>query len=57
VLQHDSGGAYPPDADTLRHNVTAAIKLLPYLMPRGVAEAIAHEQAEYDACEQYWSRD
>jgi hypothetical protein len=57
ILAHDSGGTYPPDADVLRHNVTATIKLLPYLIPRSVAEAIAHEQAEDDACEQYWSRD
>jgi hypothetical protein len=57
ILAHDSGGTYPPDADTLRHNVTAARKLLPYLLPKGVADAIAAEQAEYDACEQYWTRD
>jgi hypothetical protein len=57
VLNHDSGGTYPPDADVLRNNVTAARKLLPYLIPKGMAEAIAAEQAEYDKCEQYWSRD
>jgi hypothetical protein len=57
VLQHESDGTYPPDADTLRHNITAARKLLPYLLPKGVAEAIAAEQAEYDACEQYWARE
>jgi hypothetical protein len=57
VLQHESDGTYPPDANVLRYNVTAARKLLPYLIPRGVAEAIAREQAAYDACEQYWSRD
>jgi hypothetical protein len=57
LLAHDSGGTYPPDADVLRKNVTAARKLLPYLMPKGVADAIAAEQADYDACEQYWTRD
>jgi hypothetical protein len=57
ILAHDSGGTYPPDADTLRHNITAARKLLPYLLPMRLADAIAAEQAEYDACEQYWARD
>jgi hypothetical protein len=57
LLAHESGGTYPPDADVLRHNVTAARKLLPYLLPRRLADAIAAEQAEYDACEQYWTRD
>ena len=57
ILAHDSDGTYPPDADTLRHNVTAARQLLPYLIPKGVADAIAHEQATYDACEAYWARE
>ena len=57
VLHHDSGGTYPPDADTLRNNIAAARRLLPHLIPAALAAAIAHEQAEYDACEQYWARD
>jgi hypothetical protein len=57
ILAHENGGKYPPDADTLRNNVMTARKLLPYLMPQGVADAIAQEQAEYDACEAYWARD
>jgi hypothetical protein len=57
ILAHDSGGTYPPDADVLRQNVTAARRLLPYLLPTRLAEAIAAEQATYDACEQYWARD
>jgi hypothetical protein len=56
VLMHEAEGHYPPGGDTFVQNLAAARRLVPYLVPPALADAIAKEQGDYDAAEAYHNR-
>ena len=54
VLQSDTEGHLPPDAATLLANVAALRELLTAALPPALVQAIAEEQAEFDAEADRW---
>ncbi|HSX82892.1 MAG TPA: hypothetical protein VLQ80_30570 [Candidatus Saccharimonadia bacterium] len=54
VLQADTEGHLPPDASTLLANVAAVRELLTAVLPLALVQAIAAEQAEFDAEADRW---
>jgi hypothetical protein len=54
VLQADTEGHQPPDAATMRANVAAVRELLTVVLPPSLVQAIAAEQAAYDAEADRW---
>ena len=54
VLQSDTEGHYPPDATTLLANLAAVREMLTEVLPPALVQAIAEEQAEFDAEADRW---
>lgn len=54
VLQADTEGHQPPDAAILLANVAALRELLTTVLPPALVQAIAAEQAEFDAEADRW---
>jgi hypothetical protein len=48
MLQTDSDGHYPPEAEAFTANVTALLELLGAVMPEAFREAVAAEQTLMD---------
>jgi hypothetical protein len=54
VLQADTEGHMPPDAGTLLANIAAVRELLTAVLPPALVQAIAAEQAAFDAEADRW---
>lgn len=54
MLQQDSAGQYPPEAEAFTANVQALLELLGAVMPVAFQQAVATEQTLYDEEEARW---